>query len=206
MQRFTNHVKDDSKKDKMLYVFDMGNVVIKDIDVLEKIIKLLGIDAEEFLSDYGHYAFPLMDGTVTCDRYYKHLEHVFGIRIEGKPLSDNFSPCFNLPMVEILDELRNRGNRIICASNTYKPHWDKIEKVGFDKVFDRCYLSHEIGLTKPSKAFFEYILKEENVSADNAFFTDDYKENIDAAQKLGFKTFWYYKGFDDSKLRSVFGL
>ena len=197
-----NQEKDNS----MLYVFDMGNVVIKGIDVLEKTIKLLGVDAGEFLSDYRHYNFPLMDGTITCDRYYRHLEHVFNVKVEGKPFSDFFNPYFNLPMVQVIDELRNRGNRIVCASNTFKPHWDIIHSIGFDKVFDKCYLSHEIGLTKPSRAFFEYILKQEGVEPSDVFFTDDYSENTEAAQKIGIKTFLYGSSFDDSKLNEVFGI
>lgn len=190
----------------MLYVFDMGNVVIKGIEVLDQTTKLLGVDAGEFLSDYHHYAHVLMDGTLTCDDYYKHAEHVFGIKIKGKPFSDFFDPYFNMPMVEIIDMLRNRGNRIVCASNTYAPHWKIISEKGLDKVFDKCYLSHEIGLTKPSAAFFNYILKEENAEAKDVFFTDDYKENIDAAKKLGMKTFWYNKGYDDLKLKTAFKL
>lgn len=184
----------------------MGNVVIKGIDVNEKTVKLLGIDAEEFYSDYRHYDFVLMDGTLSVDKYYRHLEHVFNIKVQGKPFSDFFDPYFNMPMIEIIDELRKRGNRIVCASNTFAPHWDIIKAKGFDKVFDKCYLSHEMGLTKPSVAFFNAVMKEEGVKPSEVFFTDDYKENIDAAQKLGINTFWYVKGYDDSKLKKVFGL
>ncbi len=184
----------------------MGNVVVKGIEVLEKTITLLGVDAGEFLSDYSHYEHVLMDGTLTCDDYYRHVEHVFGIKISGKPFSDLFDPYFNMPMVEIIDMLRDRGNRIVCASNTFAPHWNIIKEKGFDKVFDKCYLSHEIGFTKPSVAFFNYILKEEQVESKDVFFTDDYKENIIAAKKLGIKTLWYVKGYDDDKLKKSFKL
>lgn len=188
----------------MLYVFDMGNVVIKGIEVLDQTIKLLGVDAKEFLLDYHHYDHVLMDGTLSLDDYYRHAEHVFGIKISGKPFSDLFNPYFNQPMVEIINKLRADGNRVVCASNTYEPHWTVIQNKGLDKVFDKCYLSHEIGITKPSKSFFNYILEHENTKAQDAFFTDDYKENIDNAAEMGFKTFWYEKGFDDSKLESVY--
>ena len=107
-------------------------------------------------------------------------------------------------MVDIIDKLRKNGNRIVCASNTFEPHWTIIEKLGLSKVFDKCYLSHEIGLTKPSRAFFEYVLENENVKPQDVFFTDDYKENIDAANKMGINTFWYVKGYDDSKLEKVY--
>lgn len=188
----------------MLYVFDMGNVVIKGIDVLKPTVDLLGLDEEEFMRDYRFYDHPLMDGALTCDDYYKHLEHVFNVKVSGKPFSDLFKPFFNQPMVDVIDYLHSKGRRVVCASNTFKPHWDVIEKLGFDKVFDKCYLSHEIGMTKPSKAFFNYILRCENAEPSDVFFTDDYKENIDAASSMGIKTLWYVKGYDDSKLMKVF--
>lgn len=190
----------------MLYAFDMGNVVIKGIDVNEKTVKLLGIDAEEFYSDYRHYDFVLMDGTLSVDDYYRHLERVFDIKIKSKPFSDFFNPHFNEPIIEIIKELKKRGNRVICVSNTFAPHWDVIVEKGLDKFFDKCYLSHEMGLTKPSAAYFNAVMKAENVKPQDVFFTDDYKENIDAAQKLGMNTFWYVKGYDDTKLKKVYGL
>lgn len=188
----------------MLYVFDMGNVVIKSIEVLDQTIELLGVDAKEFLLDYHHYDHVLMDGSLSLDDYYKHVEHVFGIKVLGKPFSDLFNPHFNQPMVDIIKKLKTNGNRVVCGSNTYEPHWTVIQNKGLDKVFDKCYLSHEIGLTKPSKAFFNYILEQEHVDASDVFFTDDYLENIETAQSLGINTFWYKKGFDDSKLESVY--
>ena len=184
----------------MLYVFDMGNVVIKGIDVLTDTIKLLGVDAGEFLCDYKHYEFPLMDGSLTVDEYYRHLEHIFGIEIKTKPISDFFRPHFNEPIVKVLEELKKRGERIICASNTYEPHWNIIHKRGLDCYFDKSYLSHEMGLTKPSRAFFEQIMREEHVNPCEMIFTDDYYENIEAAQKLEIKTVWYKKDFDDKTL------
>lgn len=188
----------------MLYIFDMGNVVVKGIHVVEQTIELLGVDAQEFSRDYMYYDHPLMDGTLTCDDYYKHVEHVFNVKVPGKPFSDFFHPYLNEPMVAIIEKLKAQGNRIVAGSNTFKPHWDIIEKLGQDKYFDKCYLSHEMGITKPAKAFFEYILREENVAPQDVFFTDDYKENIDSAASLGINTFWYMKGFDDSKLESKF--
>lgn len=53
----------------MLYAFDMGNVVIKDIDVLDKTISLLGVGAPEFLLDYAHHSHILMEGLLSDEDY-----------------------------------------------------------------------------------------------------------------------------------------
>lgn len=190
----------------MLYIFDMGNVVVKDIYVLEETAELLGVDSRELFLDYKYYDHPLMDGVIHPDDYYKHLEHVFDVKVPGKPFSDFFHPKLNEPMVQVIEKLKAQGHRIVAGSNTFKPHWDIIEKLGYDRFFDRCYLSHEMGITKPLTSFFKYILKEEKYDACDTFFTDDFKENIDAAASLGIKTLWYRKDFDDSQLLKAFNL
>lgn len=188
----------------MLYAFDMGNVVIKDIEFLEKTISLLGVCAPEFLLDYAHHSHVLMEGLLSDEDYYRHVEHAFGIKVTGRPLSDFFNPRLNQPVVKAIEFLHSKGQRIVCASNTFEPHWSVIKKRGLDAVFDKCYLSHEMGLTKPSAAFFHHIMKSEGVQPKEMMFIDDMKENIDAAKKLGIRTLWYHAGYDDSVLMTNF--
>lgn len=106
--------------------------------------------------------------------------------------------------MKAIGALRSAGHRIVCASNTFEPHWSIIKKRGLDAVFDKCYLSHEMGLTKPSAAFFRHIMKSEDVQPEEMMFIDDMKENIDAAKQLGIRTLWYHAGGDDSVLMTNF--
>lgn len=190
----------------MLYVFDMGNVTIRGIEVLDQTIELLGVDADEFNADYEHYVYPLMEGLLTCDDYYRHVEHVFGVKVPGKPFSDFFKPYFNKPMVEVFQMLKARGERIICASNTFEPHWTIIQNLGLDRYFDKCYLSHEMGLSKPSKAYFQALMKEEGVEPKDIVFTDDTLDNIEAATRMGMNAILYHKDMDGDLLSLYQGL
>jgi putative hydrolase of the HAD superfamily len=45
-----------------------------------------------------------------------------------------------------------------------------------------------VGLRKPGAQIFEYVLRDENLEAQETLFIDDTWINIEAAQKLGFKT------------------
>lgn len=184
----------------------MGNVVIKGIEVLDKTIELLGVDSREFCLDYDHYVFPLMEGEMTCDEYYRHVERLFDVKVPGKPFSDFFKPHFNKPVLEVITELHNKGQRVICASNTFEPHWSIIEREGFDRVFDKCYLSHIMGLSKPSSLFFEKILEEEGTDAGNVMFMDDSSANAGTARSMGMKVLHYTQDYDDSLLMKDFGL
>ncbi len=194
-----------------LYIFDMGNVVVKNIHVLLPIAQDVGLPVEDFLADYRQYDFPLMDGTISTPQYWRHVERKFGVKIEGEPFAKWFKPILNSPMVAVIKELRKRGKRVVCGSNTFAPHWDVLCDIGFDKLFDATYPSHELGMSKPATQYFQHILDSEGFPASDTFFVDDYLENIEAAGKMGITCLHYVDGLEegspsaDEQLATVFG-
>ncbi|MDD3823105.1 MAG: HAD-IA family hydrolase [Sphaerochaetaceae bacterium] len=188
--------------DQDLFIFDMGNVVIRDITTLEAIVARYGFDFDELHEDYRHYVYPLMDGTIDSALWWDHVAHQFGIRVEGDPLATFFLPRWNEPVVRLIGYLRSHGKRIVVGSNTYAPHWDFLRERGFLEVFDACYASHLMGICKPSKRFFSHILQAESIKPQKAFFLDDYEENVIAARQMGIPSHHYVL---DSDLTAVFG-
>jgi putative hydrolase of the HAD superfamily len=174
-----------------VYLFDMGNVVIRDITTIEAISAHYDIDLEALRVDYEHYAFPLMDGTIDSALYWRHVKHQFGVQVEGDPLATFFKPTWNTPVVRIISELRARGKRVVCGSNTYAPHWQLLKRQGYLDVFDAAYASHELGISKPATQFFSTILAKERVDTDSVLFIDDYEENIVAARSIGIDAILY---------------
>ena len=84
---------------------------------------------------------------------------------------------------------------IYLLSNTNAIHIDAFKnKIGnrkwvkFCNLFDKIYLSHELGLRKPNTAIFKYILKEQNLKPQEVFFIDDSLQHIEGANKLAIKT------------------
>ncbi|MFK8059672.1 MAG: HAD-IA family hydrolase, partial [Polaribacter sp.] len=59
----------------------------------------------------------------------------------------------------------------------------------FNSLFRRAYYSHEIGLRKPDRKVFDFVLKESNLMAKETLFVDDSLTNIKSARKSGLKTF-----------------
>jgi putative hydrolase of the HAD superfamily len=174
-----------------LFLFDMGNVVVKNITMLGKIARAWKLDRNEFLTDYLHYEFPLMEGEFSSSQYWEHVHKVFGVRVEGDPFYDCFNPVFNEEIVSLVKALRKKGRRVVCASNTIDPHWRILADMGALSLFDAVYASHEMHLTKPSKAFFLSILAQEGVAPDSAYFIDDNEENICRARAMGISSLLY---------------
>ena len=55
--------------------------------------------------------------------------------------------------------------------------------------YDYVFLSCEIGLQKPDKEIYEYIMKETDFAPQDILFIDDQQKNIDSASALGWNTF-----------------
>jgi len=83
-----------------------------------------------------------------------------------------------------------KKHKLILLSNTNELHikWI-IENVlffeDFKNQFDAFYLSHEIKLRKPNANIYEFVLKENDLKANECLFIDDTKTNTDTASRLG---------------------
>ena len=61
-------------------------------------------------------------------------------------------------------------------------------KASLDGYFSKCWYSHLIGLRKPGKDIYEFVLREENLKTGETFFIDDTKENTEAAINMGIRS------------------
>ena len=93
--------------------------------------------------------------------------------------------------VQLIRKLKS-NHTIFLLSNTNAIHINAFKKqlgdkkwLAFCKLFDKMYLSHEVGLRKPDIEIFEYILTEQKLIAEEVFFIDDSPQHIASAKKLG---------------------
>jgi 2-haloacid dehalogenase len=89
--------------------------------------------------------------------------------------------------VEILAELKRAGREIYALSNwsaeTF-PHARK--RFEFLDWFDFTVISGEIGLIKPNREVFDFLLDKIGRLAEDCVFIDDSPANVAAARELGF--------------------
>ena len=176
-----------------LFIFDMGDVLVYNGVNFPEIARHLGIDENVFMADYERYDIPLMEGWMDTLCYMRHLETEFGVRIDGNLFSEIYHPSVNTSLLPVLEKIRGAGRRAVIGSNTFRPHSDVIAALDEKpfSYFDALYFSHDMHITKPSLAFFRYILDKEGVDASASFFVDDREENIRAAESLGIRSFLY---------------
>lgn len=176
-----------------LFVFDMGEVVILDGMNLREIAAGLSIDEDALERDYAKYDYPMMEGFMNTGLYMRHLESEFNLKIKGNIFKKIYHPRTNYALLPLLGKIRSHARRLVIGSNTFLPHVKVIEKLDENPLgyFDRLYFSHEMHLSKPSPAFFRYILDREGVKGENVLFIDDREENLNSASIFGIRTFLY---------------
>lgn len=175
----------------MLFIFDMGGVVTTsfDADCLFNKIGISGKDFYKLCSDgpLDIYA-ELSKGTISTkdfwDKFNKRAEKLSVNKVQTDLFRMFFHPELNQKTVKLIKAL-SKKNRVVCGTNTIQSHWENHLERGDYSFFDQTYASNKIGKIKPDVDFFKIILEAENCKPEDAFFTDDKIENVEAAKKTG---------------------
>ena len=111
-------------------------------------------------------------------------------------------PEYRLNFLENL--VKENRYRLFLLSNTNALHIPHVIKImgtesfeRFKSSFEQFYLSHEIQLRKPNHEIFQFVLEQNKLNPQNTLFIDDTKENTDAANELGIKTWNLMVGKED---------
>jgi epoxide hydrolase-like predicted phosphatase len=83
--------------------------------------------------------------------------------------------------------------RTFLLSNTNSLHISyysrKLEKLygiyGYNHLFEKVYLSHQLGMRKPDRDIYEFVLKDSSLDPAETLFIDDNPDNIATARQLG---------------------
>lgn len=183
-------------------IFDLGMVVIDlDLEATPKAFqKLFGKDYQKAfreLEERGHFQ-AYEKGEIDTDNFLKGLAYYLPAEKHSQLESAWNAMLGEIPesRFRILEKARDQFNTY-CLSNTNELHiqfiyeylkasW-KIEKL--DAYFEQVYLSHEIGMRKPDREIFEFVIRQNNLSPQNTLFIDDTAGHLKGAEKTGLRTY-----------------
>lgn len=181
----------------MLYIFDLGNVVI-DIDfnrVLGVWSKLSGVPLATLQERFTMGdAFELHErGEISDEEFGARLCHEMGMLLSFEQFTAGWQAIFVALRPDVLDimtRLRQEGHRAVILSNTNRlhcAHWPALFPEVAD-VADHLYLSQDIGMRKPEARIYQYVMTQEGALPSQTVFFDDNAQNIHAAQALGIQS------------------
>lgn len=184
-------------------VFDLGQVLVPFdykhfVDKVNKHQSGLG---EQFLENYkNNYAIHrgFEKGKISekdfIAKMLKYLHHKIDGETFCKYWSDIFS--FNNNVIDLLPELKKKY-KLYLLSNTNSIH----KKYGYQdyeflKMFDKLFLSHEVGFAKPEPEIYRAVEKESGFPSEEHIFIDDILEYVEAAKKIGWDGIQFI-GYED---------
>jgi putative hydrolase of the HAD superfamily len=182
-------------------IFDFGGVLINlNKKRCVENFKKLGIDVENIIGIMHNKGIfeDLEKGKISTEEFRNGLRAMTSQKVSDEELDLAWlSILEDIPQykLDMLLDLR-RKHRLYLLSNTNPIHWEYAKKNIFERnglklkdYFDECFLSYEIGLTKPDSDIFEYVINEAQIFARETLFIDDSELNTDAARRWCFSVY-----------------
>lgn len=184
-------------------VFDLGDVILN-IDVplaSTNFGKLSGREQYEIITLFKEKElFRLFEtGLVDEEAFRNMIRELLEFPDWSQEIIDTAwnSLLLDIPpaRIELIKEL-GKNYRLFLLSNTSSIHIKEVNKIlhaasgveKLDDLFEKVYLSYEMGKMKPDPAIYLQVLEESGLVAEETLFLDDNADNITAASKLGIDT------------------
>ncbi len=182
-------------------IFDLGGVCITDGDVSanETVRKLNFPKAkvEEWWNSNDHLFFT---GKISEDQFWRNLLIRVKSGITVETLEKKFRMfCKSFPEVfELIKKLKKHYKLAILTNNSEEWLTFQNKKFDFKRKFDVIVSSHEIGVQKPNKKIYRFILGKLNCNANECIFIDNKRRNLKPAKQIGMKII-LFKNFKQFK-------
>jgi putative hydrolase of the HAD superfamily len=185
-----------------LIVFDYGGVII---DLYPEKTRIafweLGLkNPDELYSPLGQVGlFDEFDkGLIAPTEFLKELKKYFPFSVETHQIVDAWNAMLGNISAEKLNYISQLKEKyqVCLLSNTNEIHLEYIkvknQPSDFSKRvegnFDKVYYSCRLGMRKPEKEIFEFVMKSHNVNPQEILFIDDTQMHIEGAKKCGWNT------------------
>ena len=171
------------------FVFDMNSVLKRRMDY-ERLVFLLkdGLSMSDFLEIYYDRIQTVETGKITDDEFYSYIIDRLDLNYTVDEIKAIFKRCFNTIYEESLNvilKLKEKGYKVCLFSSLKKTDYEWFKEMFDVSLFDKLYLSYEIGYDKSDVASFEYLVEDLRVKPSNIYFFDDRLTNVENARSVG---------------------
>ncbi|MDN4165219.1 HAD family phosphatase [Cytophagales bacterium LB-30] len=180
-------------------LFDLGGVIIN-IDPSRTLSGLSGGGTRVIsFSDMAHPVHLQYEkGLISSQEFLAQVAELCALSPDEVEIHWH-SLLLDIPSERVLLLQRLRQNfPLFLLSNTNALHIPEVEQIllrdtGIERladVFDKLYLSYEMGKRKPDAEYFQQVLEENQLNPSQCLFIDDSIANIEGAKALGIQTLW----------------
>ena len=178
--------------------FDYGRTLVKHPAEEDEIFLSRGItdtarikELQKTIFSMGDFLNRLDEGSMPRCAYHEQLKKQIPPDLLSVALSAadyHIGELTALPDMEaLLIKLKKDGFKLYITSNMDTLHSAQMRDVPITRYFDGMIFSGEIGVRKPSVAFFKKALERFSLSPEECLFIDDLAENVTGAAACGIK-------------------
>jgi glucose-1-phosphatase len=184
-------------------IFDWGGV-ITDLNVDSVILAFKNLGYYHFDEAFAHdvnrnYFLQFETGKITEPQFLQILHQHLNPEVTDPQILDAWNSILGDMPAErwtVLNEVK-KSYRTFLLSNTNSLHVSfyahKLSTIygrkGFDHLFEKIYYSHIVGMRKPDRNIYEFVLQDSRLVPGETLFIDDNPENIAVALDLGIQTY-----------------
>jgi FMN phosphatase YigB (HAD superfamily) len=183
---------------KVIY-FDLGKVIIN-FDYALAIRKLMKVtpvplaEVTQVLSD-DSVINAYETGKISTAHFYRLVSRKLKLEVPMEGFKELWGGMF-LPeplLSESFMGLLKKNYRLHLLSNTNEMHFQFVqERYPILSHIDERVLSYEVGCMKPDSQIYQAAIERAGVMAEEIFFTDDRKENVEAASQQGIRAIQFH--------------
>ena len=184
-------------------IFDYGGVIIN-IDFKHTInafkeLGFLNIEESIFQSKGSNLLEKTEKGQITIKDFRDEVRLISKKKLTNEQIDFAWNALLlDMPTerIRLVEDLKTRY-RVFLLSNTNVIHYTKYLKSlqqefgynDFNSLFEKAWFSHELGMIKPTKEIYNYVLNDASILANETIFIDDSEVNIKGAKMVGLKVY-----------------
>ncbi len=165
-------------------IFDIGGVLMhtdRSFDAMyEEFGKAIGAPPAEIVKLHNDYLDRMLYGKVSAAQFFAVIKKKYHVKGDLKKkwlavATKRFT--LNKELLRTVDRLR-KDHTVVLLSNVSQIRGFVDERLDIYSHFDRRFLSYKLKMQKPSKAIFNYTLKQLKVKPEEALLIDDKEANL----------------------------
>lgn len=174
-------------------VFDYGEVISREPTDSDRaaLVARAGVDAEPFWTAYWAHREPLDQGTLSIADYWTTVASDLGVEWDAVDVHELWALdhrgwlSVDPGTLRVLHALADGGTRLALLSNAGADFSGWLRSGSFAPLFERVFVSGELGLVKPNADIYEHVIAELGITPDELLFVDNKSENVEGARAVG---------------------
>ena len=174
-------------------VFDYGEVISREPTEADRahLVARAGVAPESFWAAYWAHRDRLDQGTASIADYWLAVASDLGVTWDPVDVHELWAIdhrgwlSVDPATLRVLHALADGGTRLALLSNAGADFSGWLRSGSFSPLFERVFVSGELGLVKPHAAVYEHVIGELGITPAELLFVDNRSENVEGARAVG---------------------